>query len=76
MKLFLKWDSVIGMMVNIVCYFAGAKNTEGYESCKLGIKDSHQCFLECSGTVAGCVYGVLVTYEVLGGMVLFCGEWW
>lgn len=31
-------------MVNIVCYFAGVKDTEGYESCELGIKESHQVF--------------------------------
>ena len=29
-------------MVNIVYYFVGVKDTEGYESCELGIKDSHQ----------------------------------
>lgn len=61
-------------MVNIVCYFVGVKDTEGQESCELGIKDSRQVFASLS-VLAPWLAVSMVSWEpeVLGQMVLFCG---
>lgn len=38
-------------LVNIVCYFAGVKDTKLYQSCELDIKESGHVLTLVSGTI-------------------------